>query len=355
VTCSLSLPRGVVEASSTSDRAPRQLLPAPLPLGVGDRLGRRTPTKITGALAPVSVCAVSCGKLHMAALSAHGALYTWGVGGAHGHGHMADILEPMALEGLPQKAGRCRRLCAAQRLAFAMATHDRLADTSPARGLLPELVARILEAADTWPRVRGRPLELPFSMQRLMGAMEDAASFQRRRDQEWQRATFLWGSRRGDAAHLPESHEGGRGECEGEVQRGGGDAGERGEVPSASLRGQGADDSCRGGGVGQGEGGESKDVAAQSLERLARLLRSSEAAPSRAGASPGQAGKGGSGGRAGESLGPGTCALPTLRTQEGLHYTQQVVQAGGSGGRGQHWQVGDDEAVLKFSAWPSKD
>ena len=322
---------------------------------MGDRLGRRTPTQITGALAPVSVCSVSCGKLHMAALSADGALYTWGVGGAHGHGHMVDILEPTALGGLPQRAGRCRRLCPAQRLAFAMATHDRLADASPAGGLLPELVARILEAADTWPRVRGRPLELPFAMQRLMGAMEDSASFQGRRDQEGQRATLLWGSRLGDVGHLPESQEGGRGACEGEVQGGGGDAGEGKEGPSAALRGQGPDDSCRGGGAGGGGGVEGKDAAAHSLERLARLLQSSEAAPSRAGASPGQGGVVGTGGRAGESLGPGTCALPTLRTPEGLHYTQQVVQAGGSGGQGQHWQVGDDEAVLRFSAWPSKD
>ena len=127
-------------------------------------------------------------------------------------------------------------------------------------------------------------------MQRLMGAMEDSASIQGRRDQEGQRATLLWGSRLGDVGHLPESQEGGRGACEGEVQGGGGDAGEGEEGPSAVLRGQGPDDGCRGGGAGGGGGVESKDAAAHSLERLARLLQSSEAAPSRAGASPGQGG-----------------------------------------------------------------
>lgn len=41
---------GVIEATSGSDRAPKGLLPAPLPLGVGDRYGRRSPTRIAGAL-----------------------------------------------------------------------------------------------------------------------------------------------------------------------------------------------------------------------------------------------------------------------------------------------------------------
>ena len=117
-------------------------------LGLNDGQDRLVPTRVDPqhfAHAPIS--AVAAGEPHSAAVTAGGALYTWGEGeGGHtgsqvpgglGHADLANRLVPtlvprQLLGGA--RVGRCHGLREELALAFAMGTHERLGASSAAAG-----------------------------------------------------------------------------------------------------------------------------------------------------------------------------------------------------------------------------
>jgi alpha-tubulin suppressor-like RCC1 family protein len=117
-------------------------------LGLNDVQGRLVPTRVDPqhfAHAPIS--AVAVGDSHSAAVTAGGALYTWGKGeaghtgsqvpGGLGHADLANRLVPtlvprQLLGGV--RVGRCHGLREELALAFAMGTHERLGASSAAAG-----------------------------------------------------------------------------------------------------------------------------------------------------------------------------------------------------------------------------
>jgi hypothetical protein len=118
-------------------------------LGLNDEQGRLVPTRVDPqhfAHAPIS--AVAAGQSHSAAVTAVGALYTWGKGeagynpgsqvpGGLGHADLANRLVPtlvprQLLGGA--RVGRCHGLREELALAFAMGTHERLGASSAAAG-----------------------------------------------------------------------------------------------------------------------------------------------------------------------------------------------------------------------------
>jgi alpha-tubulin suppressor-like RCC1 family protein len=117
-------------------------------LGLNDCRARLVPTRVDPqhfAHAPIS--AVAAGEPHSAAVTAGGALYTWGKGeGGHtgsqvpgglGHADLANRLVPtlvprQLLGGA--RVGRCHGLREELALAFAMGTHERLGTSSAAAG-----------------------------------------------------------------------------------------------------------------------------------------------------------------------------------------------------------------------------
>ena len=117
-------------------------------LGLNDGQDRLVPTRVDPqhfAHAPIS--AVAAGYYHSAAVTAGGALYTWGRGeakptgsqvpGGLGHVDLANRLVPtlvprQLLGGA--RVGRCHGLLEELALAFAMGTHERLGAGSAAAG-----------------------------------------------------------------------------------------------------------------------------------------------------------------------------------------------------------------------------
>ena len=117
-------------------------------LGLNDGQDRLVPTRVDPqhfAHAPIS--AVAAGQSHSAAVTAGGALYTWGKGeaehtgsqvpGGLGHADLANRLVPtlvprQLLGGA--RVGRCHGLLEELALAFAMGTHERLGAGSAAAG-----------------------------------------------------------------------------------------------------------------------------------------------------------------------------------------------------------------------------
>ena len=117
-------------------------------LGLNDGQDRLVPTRVDPqhfAHAPIS--AVAAGSNHSAAVTAGGALYTWGQGeaeptgsqvpGGLGHVDLANRLVPtlvprQLLGGA--RVGRCHGLLEELALAFAMGTHERLGAGSAAAG-----------------------------------------------------------------------------------------------------------------------------------------------------------------------------------------------------------------------------
>ena len=117
-------------------------------LGLNDGQRRLVPTRVDPqhfAHAPIS--AVAAGDYHSAAVTAGGALYTWGQGeaqptgsqvpGGLGHVDLANRLVPtlvprQLLGGA--RVGRCHGLLEELALAFAMGTHERLGAGSAAAG-----------------------------------------------------------------------------------------------------------------------------------------------------------------------------------------------------------------------------
>ena len=156
-------------------------------LGLNDGQDRLVPTRVDPqhfAHAPIS--AVAAGESHSAAVTAGGALYTWGKGeaehtgsqvpGGLGHADLANRLVPtlvprQLLGGA--RMGRCHGLREELALAFAMGTHERLGASSAAGReeegcpylMMPaDLVKRVVEAGG-W-RAEG---ELGEGVVRLMG------------------------------------------------------------------------------------------------------------------------------------------------------------------------------------------
>ena len=156
-------------------------------LGLNDEQDRLVPTRVDPqhfAHAPIS--AVAVGDSHSAAVTAGGALYTWGRGeaeptgsqvpGGLGHADLANRLVPtlvprQLLGGA--RMGRCHGLREELALAFAMGTHERLGASSAAGReeegcpylMMPaDLVKRVVEAGG-W-RAEG---ELGEGVVRLMG------------------------------------------------------------------------------------------------------------------------------------------------------------------------------------------
>jgi alpha-tubulin suppressor-like RCC1 family protein len=118
-------------------------------LGLNDEQDRLVPTRVDPqhfAHAPIS--AIAAGASHSAAVTAGGALYTWGKGeagdnpgsqvpGGLGHADLANKLVPtlvprQLLGGA--RVGRCHGLLEELALAFAMGTHERLGAGSAAAG-----------------------------------------------------------------------------------------------------------------------------------------------------------------------------------------------------------------------------
>ena len=71
-------------------------------LGHGNTSSQLVPKRVD-ALASVSVRALACGVMHMAALTSDGAVYTWGHGeyGELGHGDTSNQLTPKRVDALP--------------------------------------------------------------------------------------------------------------------------------------------------------------------------------------------------------------------------------------------------------------
>ena len=118
-------------------------------LGLNDEQGRLVPTRVDPqhfAHAPIS--AVAAGVQHSAAVTAGGALYTWGKGeggynpgsqvpGGLGHADLANRLVPTLVQRQllgGARVGRCHGLREELALAFAMGTHERLGASSAAAG-----------------------------------------------------------------------------------------------------------------------------------------------------------------------------------------------------------------------------
>ena len=117
-------------------------------LGLNDGQDRLVPTRVDPqhfAHAPIS--AVAAGESHSAAVTAGGALYTWGKGeaeqtgsqvpGGLGHVDLANRLVPTLVQRQllgGARVGRCHRLLEELALAFAMGTHERLVAVSAAAG-----------------------------------------------------------------------------------------------------------------------------------------------------------------------------------------------------------------------------
>eukprot|EP00802_Teleaulax_amphioxeia_P010570 Tamp_10598.p1 GENE.Tamp_10598~~Tamp_10598.p1 ORF type:complete len:395 (+),score=-2.64 Tamp_10598:603-1787(+) len=70
-------------------------------LGLGKKQSKLSPTQVMGALAKVHVAMVACGFHHTAALTDQGRVWTWGLGeeGQLGHGDRSCKLEPTLVEG----------------------------------------------------------------------------------------------------------------------------------------------------------------------------------------------------------------------------------------------------------------
>jgi len=124
--------------------------------------------------AAVSVEGTLCdGQSLSAAVTAQGALYTWGAGRRLGHADgQAKLVPTLVASHLLQGArvGRCHGLSPLHALAFTMGTHARLGsadETAPgaeARGCpffeMPgELVRQVVEACGSWPEGRAGELE----------------------------------------------------------------------------------------------------------------------------------------------------------------------------------------------------
>ena len=117
-------------------------------LGLNDEQARLVPTRVDPqhfAHAPIS--AVAAGVQHSAAVTAGGALYTWGKGeaegtgsqvpGGLGHADLANRLVPTLVQRQllgGARVGRCHGLREELALAFAMGTHERLSASSAAAG-----------------------------------------------------------------------------------------------------------------------------------------------------------------------------------------------------------------------------
>ena len=110
-------------------------------LGPNDGQDRLVPTRVDPqhfAHAPIS--AVAAGESHSAAVTAGGALYTWGTGetgcypgpqvpGGLGHADLVNRLVPTLVQRQllgEARVGRCHRLREELALAFAVGTHERL-------------------------------------------------------------------------------------------------------------------------------------------------------------------------------------------------------------------------------------
>ena len=117
-------------------------------LGLNDGQDRLVPTRVDPqhfAHAPIST--VAAGYSHSAAVTAGGALYTWGQGeaeptgsqvpGGLGHADLANRLVPTLVQRQllgGARVGRCHGLREELALAFAMGTHERLGASSAAAG-----------------------------------------------------------------------------------------------------------------------------------------------------------------------------------------------------------------------------
>jgi alpha-tubulin suppressor-like RCC1 family protein len=117
-------------------------------LGLNDGQGRLVPTRVDPQhFAHALISAVAAGPDHSAAVTAGGALYTWGKGeagytgsqvpGGLGHADLANRLVPtlvprQLLGGA--RVGRCHGMLEELALAFAMGTHGRLGAGSAAAG-----------------------------------------------------------------------------------------------------------------------------------------------------------------------------------------------------------------------------
>lgn len=132
-------------------------------LGVADSNNRLVPTAVDPHhFGGDRVVAAAGGQVHSAAVTARGALYTWGRGrtnykAPNGLGHGGDTPSCLTPARIPPQAlgssrmGRCRRNSLPQdsSLAFAMGTHPRLGAAWIMR-LPAELVQRIIAACGSW-------------------------------------------------------------------------------------------------------------------------------------------------------------------------------------------------------------
>ena len=180
-------------------------------LGLGDERHQCLPVRVgSHHFSGQRISMVAAGDAHSVALTELGALYTWGMGRLEarhvsslhdpddsdfeeasdeggedsdesedaripsglGHADLQHKLVPTHVD--PQhvahaRLGRCRNLPPAHALAFAMATHPRLGQDSVFAEMLGDLVLRVCESGQTWPRA---PVNLPsFSpgLVRLLG------------------------------------------------------------------------------------------------------------------------------------------------------------------------------------------
>ena len=130
-------------------------------LGLSDRAERHVFQRVGGitdaAFGGARVVAVAAGFSHSAAVTADGALWTWGYGddGQLGHSDVGNRLVPTrvtaaSLQGT--RIGRCRPLPRGHALAVAMGTHSRLGAASPVRVLGGEvsLLTMIARFSGAW-------------------------------------------------------------------------------------------------------------------------------------------------------------------------------------------------------------